>query len=164
MLRLPKSDLSPEQLSAVEAYFQRDLRSVWENSTARISYVAFDLGLQEGLKSTLRTGCLSQGLEPIAKLLNDEKKGLVAVQSRTGQVPVDRMSRLLFITNDGSERFYRQISSLISAHGNRVWAARVDTTSEAMGALLARGPAKAILINDKKALAGFLAALARNLF
>ncbi len=162
MLKLPKSEMSAEQTAAVEAYLQRDVRPIWEAGGA-VSFVAFDPVLQEALKSTLRTGCLSQGLESIAKLLDDEKKGLVAVQSRTGQVPPERMSRLLLVTNDGSERFYRQVASLLSAHVGRLWSLRVETTSESLGILLARGPAKAILINDKKALAGFLTALARNL-
>jgi hypothetical protein len=161
VLKLPKSEMTPEQVGAVEAYLGRDLRPVWDQG-ALVSFVALDGVLQEALKTTLRTGCLSQGLEAIAKVLDDEKKGLSAVQARTGQKPSERMSRLLLISNDGAERFYRQVASLLVAHGNRLWVVRVDVDSELLGQQFARGPAKAFLINDKKALAGFLLALTRR--
>jgi len=165
MLKLPRTALPPAELERVEAYFQADVRPVCEASATLVSYQPFDAAIQESLKITARTGCFTQGLEAIERLLDAEKKGLTEVQKRTGQAPAQRMSRLLFISNDGSERFYRQVGALMVAHGNRIWACRLDGSSEDLGGLLAmrKSPAKALLINDKKALALFLTSLSRLL-
>jgi hypothetical protein len=166
MIKPPRTELPTQALAALEAFFDADLRPICEGVPVRVSYLHLDERLQDCLRGAVRTGCLTQGLESIAKLLDDEKKWLVEVQKRTGQPPAQRMSRLLFLSNDGSERFYRQAASLLGAHGNRLACARLDAPSETLGSLLAgaRGnPAKAVLINDKRALGAFLAAVARHL-
>lgn len=162
MLKLPRTSLSPEEITAVEAFFAADLRPVFEGSSAVISYLPFDMTTRKSFQAVMRTGCFSQGLESIAKVLDDEKKGLTEVQKKTGQPPANRMSRLLFISNDGSERFYKQVSSLLTSHGNRVWCCRVEANAEELGSLLTVASAKAIMINDKKALALYLTTLARD--
>lgn len=158
MLKFPKSPLTPEDEAKIAALFQADVRPLFEGSSTLVSYFTFNAATQEGLRITARTGCLSQGLESIARILDDEKKGLVEVQKRTGQSSGQRMSRLLFLSNDGSERFYRQAASVLTNHGNRVWCLRLDASSEDLGNLVAsrKNPAKAIMINDKKALGLFL--------
>ena len=72
-----------------------------------------------------------------------------------------RMSRLLLISNDGSPRFYREVESLLNKHGDRVWCCRLTATAEELGSLTIKGTAaKALLIEDRKALAVFLGNLA----
>lgn len=165
MLRLPRTNLAPEAITQIEAFIDADLRPIAEANPVLVSHRPLGSELQECLQITLRTGCITQGLETITKVLDDEKKGLVEVQKRTEQVPGQRMSRFLFISNDGSERFYRQVAALLKAHGDRVGCVRLDASSSELGTLLgARGnPAKAALIHDKKALGLFFTELARVL-
>lgn len=165
MLKLPRTELKPEEVAAVESFFAKDVRPVWENSDALVSYLPVEAPLRESLPVVARTGCLTRGLETIAKLLDDEKKGLDLVQQKTGQPAAQRMSRLLLLSNDGSERFYRQVASLLKDHGNRVWTCRLDVSEGEFGRLFlgAETAVKAMLINDKKALASFLGELARRL-
>ncbi len=159
MLKLPRTSLEPHDIAAVESLFQADLRPVFDGSNSLISWLALDERIRNSFNAVARTGCFSRGLELIAKLLDDEKKGLVAVEERVQQPPTQRMSRLLFISNDGSERFYRQVASLLTQHGNRVWACHLDADAEALGRLIGVTSSKALMINDKKALALFLTGL-----
>lgn len=165
MLKLPRTSLEPDQIAAIEAFFTREVRPVWEGSERLVSHVTGEPALLDSMRVVSRTGCTTRGLETIAKFLDDEKNGLLKVQAKTGQPEAQRMSRLLFLSKDGSERFYRQVASLLNAHGNRVWACHVDATDAELGSwILAPGnAAKAVLINDKKALASFLTELARHL-
>jgi hypothetical protein len=165
MLKLPRTTLEPEQLAAVENFFTSDVRPVCMGSEIVASHISLEQNLRDSLRSHARTGCITRGLETIAKFLDDEKKGLVQMQEKTGQPDAQRMSRLLLFSSDGSERFYRQVASLLKAHGNRVWGCRLDVSDEELGALVVGegNPAKALLINDKKALASFLTELSRNL-
>ncbi len=165
MLKLPRTELAPAQIAAVENYFTKDLRLVCEGSETLVSHLLLDQNLRNCLHSSARRGCVTRGLETVTRQLDDEKKGLVHVQEKTGQPDARRMSRLLFFSNDGSERFYRQVSSLLKSHNNRVWACRLDVTDVVLGELVigAGNPTKALLINDKKALAAFLSDLARTL-
>lgn len=162
MLKLPRTELKPEEISKVETYFQSETHKVWEGSSHLVSYFELSPAIKEGFQAIIRTGCFSQGLESIAKLLEDEKKGLDEVQRKTNQPATQRMSRLLFISNDGSERFYRQVASLLTAHGNRLWCCRLNAPSEDLGPLVNTVSAKALMITDKKALALFLTTLARH--
>lgn len=159
MLKLPRTSLEPRDIAAIEALFQADLRPVCEQSNLLISWLPFDERICSAIKVVRRTGCLSRGLELISKELEDEKKGLTAVEERVNQPPAQRMNRLLFVSSDGSERFYRQVSTVLTQHGNRVWCCRLEATAEDLGSLLGVTSVKALMINDKKALALFLTSL-----
>ena len=72
--------------------------------------------LQSALKVVFGTGHLIQGLELITKHMEREAKGLKAVQEKSGQAPAQRLSRLLLLASDGSDRFYRDAASLLHKH------------------------------------------------
>lgn len=165
MLKFPKTTLPPADQKLVEDLFFSSPVPILEGSEILISHWPFDSVVGESLRLTARTGRIAQGLESIAKLLDDEKKGLLHVQTKTAQAPANRMSRLLLISNDGSERFYRQTENLLKKHGERLWCCRLNASSEELGAIATMGgnPAKAVLIDDKKVLVGFIGNLARAL-
>lgn len=164
MLKFPRTELASEELAKLEAYFTADLRPLYPDLDCEVSFLAFTNALQEALKTTARTGHLHQGLESIAKQLETEKIGLDAVAERTAAPVGQRMSRLLLISNDGSERFHHQVAALVVTHGHRLWVAKLEASSEELGALISsRGnPAKAVMIGDKKALALFLMEICRR--
>lgn len=164
MLKFPRTELTAPELAAVEAYLAADVRPLFEGSTALVSHLRFDSIVMESLRVTARSGRLSQGLEAIEDILAAEKKGLAEVQARLAQPAGQRMSRLLLLSNDGSARFYRQVSNLLSQHSDRLWACRLEATAAELGALITvRGnPAKAVLIEDKKVVALFLTELSRR--
>jgi hypothetical protein len=86
---------------------------------------------------------------------------LEAVRLKTGQPPVQRLSRLIILANDGSERFYHDAESLLQRHRDRAWGCVVAARAEELGqAFAAKGqPARAFMIDDRKALSFFLTTL-----
>ena len=75
-----------------------------------------------------------------------------------------RISRLLVLTNDGSERFYRQVASLLERHGPRVVAVRLPVDAETLGeSLFGKGQAaRLVMIEHKAAVGAVLLALAKQ--
>ncbi len=162
MLRLPKDLADNPRKDVIEAWFTASEAPLRDGGAAKASHWQFDERIVAAIKRSCRPGTLVQGLEEIRKTLDRELKGLDELRKKTGREQQPRLSRLLVLANDGSDRFYRDVESLLARHGARTWACVVDASSEALGKALAAkgGPAKALMIADRKALAGFLAALA----
>jgi hypothetical protein len=68
----------------------------------------------------------------------------------------------LLVSNDGAERFYRQVERLVVGHAPRVLACVLDCDSPTLGDLLpgAAGVVKLVLTGHKTAAAAVLRALA----
>jgi hypothetical protein len=114
-----------------------------------------------GLFDARRARRLTRGLEGAETLLAAEDAGL----RKTAASPVDservRISRLLIVSGDGSERFYRQVENLRQRYANRLEVLLLDCDDEALGAA-AFGPdrpARALLIHHKDAVVRFLSLL-----
>lgn len=165
MLKLPKDVAKHPKLPAIEAFFASREQPLREASKVMVTHLTYDDTFRKALREAVRTGHLMQGLEQMTKQLDKEKKGLVTMQTKAGQAPAHRLSRLLILASDGSERFYHDAESLLLRHEDRMWGCLVDATSEELGqAFAAKGqPAKAFLIADRKALGMFLVALAEAL-
>lgn len=72
-----------------------------------------------------------------------------------------RVSRLLVLADDGAERFYRHVETVLRRHGPRVLAVRVEVDAGALGELLF-GPGhlvRLLMIEHKKAVCAVLLAM-----
>ncbi len=165
MLKLPKNVAELPNLAAVETYFAKGSTLISPHHEVRGSQLALDDALTHALKVALGTGHLVQGLELIAKDLDREAKGIKAVQEKSGQAPAGRLSRLIFLANDGSERFLREAAGMLGRHADRAWGCLIKASSDELGRSFTTkgGPAKALMIDDKAALGMFLTALAQKL-
>lgn len=165
-LRMPKDVADHPRLAALEKYFKDTQRPLREGSEVRVSVWPLDEKLRASLQGILHTGHVVQGLESIGELLDREKKGLDAARLKSGQqAPAPRLARLILLSNDGSERFLRDAAAVLSRHVDRAHGALVDVTAEELGKLFTQKgkPAKALLIDDRKALGLFLRTLADSL-
>lgn len=162
MLRLPKDLAENPRKDVIESWFTSSEAPLRDGGKATASHWQFDERIVKAIKRSCRPGTLVQGLEEIQKTLDRELKGLDDLKKKTGQEQQPRLSRLLLLAKDGSERFYRDVEGILARHGARTWACVVEATSEDLGKALSAkgGPAKALMIADRKALAQFLAALA----
>ena len=106
-----------------------------------------------------------QGLEAIGDHLDKELKGLASLREQPGQAQNDRLSRLIVLSNDGSERFYHNVESTLSRHAGRAFACIINASSDELGAAFTKksNPAKALLIDERKALEAFLLVIAESL-
>jgi hypothetical protein len=98
------------------------------------------------------------GLEEIAAKLAAEKKGLEALERKTADSGRDRISRLLLFTDDGAQRFYRNIAGTLTQHAPRLLGCMVMTQGPTLGRVITGKPraVKVILIEHKDAVADIL--------
>ena len=163
-LRLPKlvekDSRSPMLLSGLKNHSQQ----LWSQSELKVPVARLDEHLVTALKDAYIKGQIVRGLEGAERTLAAEERGLRIADQKIGQARGVRVSRLLLLANDGSERFYRQVETLLLRHGHRVLAIRLDTTADKLGNLLF-GPnkvAKSVMLEHKSAVASVLLSLANQ--
>ena len=162
MLKLPKDLLADPRSDAILRLITTDAAPLWEKGTAVVPTLPWTAALTHECKEALSGGLLVQGLEAIEKVLAGEQKGLDAVRDKNPSAsPGVRVSRLLLLANDGSERFYRDCDVILARYGERILGCRFSISGEALGeALFGQGKlARAALIADRKAVTKVLLAL-----
>jgi len=159
-LRLPKS--VEEEIDA--AAFARDLEArselLWKGASYSAAPVLLGASVKQALAAASSAGRVTRGFEGAKRALAGEAKGLRKVDQRTGVVRGARVSRLLVITNDGAERFYRNVESLLRNHSPRVFAIKLNVDEAALGTLLFGDDdvARLVLLEHKEAVAALLLA------
>jgi hypothetical protein len=100
-------------------------------------------------------------LELVEKTLAREARGLSLVDARSGTERGSRVSRLMLLSEDGTERFYRQAERLICMQGSRLLALRLGASSSQLAGVVpqASGVVRALLIEHKDSVARVLLAL-----
>jgi hypothetical protein len=73
------------------------------------------------------------GLEAISDKLAREKKGIDHLREGRGLPSGERVSRLLLISNDGAQRFYRHIENLLQLHAPRLLGCMLNMDGSALG-------------------------------
>lgn len=117
--------------------------------------------IAEALFDARRARRLVRGLEGAEKLLTGEETGLKKAAATRSDADPARISRLLVVSADGSERFYRQVAKLQQRFANRLEVLLLDCDEDELGgAAFGQGRrARALLIHHKDAVMRFLAAL-----
>jgi hypothetical protein len=162
MLKLPK-DLTDHPLhDAIQKALTTNTSLLWERGTHAVATLSLNPKLRQELSRALELDFAIQGLEQIDAELTREQKGLDALKEKTPQAPQSsRISRILLVANDGSERFYRECESLLNHYSQRLLVCRLDIAGEDLGLALTQRPKllRALLVTDRKAAARVLLAL-----
>lgn len=147
-----------------------DLASRWiasrevARSAGRSAYAGGPLtpALATALFESRRARRLVRGLEEIEKALDAQAQGLRAAPARASAGSPDRISRLLVVSEDGSDRFFREISKLIREHGAMLETYVCACDEQALGAaVFGEGSrARALLVDHKEAVVQVLRAIA----
>jgi hypothetical protein len=103
---------------------------LWPGGDLDVARIMMDDPLQKALRLARLQGRIQYGFE------TDENKGIANVRGRGGAPYGDRVSRLLLFSNDGAERFYRHIESLLQAHAPRLLGCLLDIDGIALGSAL----------------------------
>ena len=140
----------------------RRTRIFWQGSKTEVPVCALSPELGEALRNADRAGQVVRGFEGAARRLANEDRGM-GLADRHRDVPRGvRVSRLVLMADDGAERFYRQVETLVRRHGPRLLALRLDVDAEAFGASI-YGPGRRVrllMLDHKEAVSAFLLALA----
>ena len=162
MLKLPKDVLADPRHDAVANLLAAHAGLLWESGRHPVATLPLTAALAAELRGALAGGQACQGLELITDKLESEQKGLDALTRKAPDSPQNaRVSRLLFLADDGSTRFYRDCDALLSKYPQRVLACRLDVPGEALGQALFGAPkmVRSVLVVDKAAAARALLAL-----
>ena len=163
MLKLPKDVVADPRHDALAAKLEASARPLWEQGRVLVPEAAFNEALGAALAEALAEGEACQGLEGAESALAIEQKGLDALRRKApAAAPSPRASRVLFLANDGSTRFYRDAEALLLRHADRLLGCRLAIDGDALGkALLGEARlVRAVLVTDKRAAARALLALA----
>jgi len=157
---LPRAVESDPRAEAVRVALRVAAAPLWPGAAEQAVVVSVSRALRAALEAARVAGQLARGLESVTASLGAEARGLQAA----GMDGVVRISRLVLVSDDGSERFYRQVAGLLRTHGRRVLVLRVRCDAATLGALIDRrgSPAKAIAVTHKAAVAAVLLALAES--
>jgi len=161
MIKLPKAIEADPRHEEVVALLARDQRPVWEKGTLAVSRVSFSPRFEVALKTALNFQQLVFGLEKIDGILETEKKGIDAINEKQGAPSAQRISRLLIVTNDGAERFFRACERTALKHADRLLLIVVDISSNVLEEkLFGNGrEIKALLVSERDTVTKILLSL-----
>jgi Ala-tRNA(Pro) deacylase len=135
-LRLPRMVESDPRGRQLLHILTTQTRPLWQGSELKIFVTALNHKLTSVLLNAVSAGQVVRSLDNAERTLDDEDKGLRLVDRRSDMPRGMRISRLLLLADDGAERFYRQVERLLSRHGHRVLAVRLDVDAYKLGELL----------------------------
>lgn len=136
-------------------------RPIWALSRLRVPAAKMTPEIESILKRANVSGEIIRGLEQAEKKLSEEMRGMRISDRRTGVKRGKRISRLLIISNDGAERFYRHVEALLNAHSPRILAVIMEIDAETLGSMI-YGPgkrARLIMLDHKDVVSDCLLAI-----
>ncbi len=139
---------------------------LWEGGKRTIPVVTLDENLEKTLAFVRRCGSLRVGLEQIQTVLEQEEAGL----TRLAQLSVKKIqsldvgvsiSRLLIISNDGSERFNRHCETLLNLYSHRLLGIKFNVPAGVLGQIFfgREKMVKSLLVNQKDAVLRVLSSI-----
>jgi hypothetical protein len=164
-MRFPRQlevDHDPETIRRV--LMSRTVK-LWTGGNLDVPLIAMSRPLGNALQTAMLRGQIRCGFEGISDKLKNERAGITNVRER-GDAPYgERVSRLILFSNDGAERFYRHIESLLQLHSPRLLGCLLDMDSSALGKLITGKdrPIKLVMAEHKDAVSDVLRAIVVDL-
>ncbi|GAB4280474.1 MAG: hypothetical protein Kow0029_25090 [Candidatus Rifleibacteriota bacterium] len=162
-LKLPKLVESSPEINLIKDILTKSQRKLWNKSKLSVPLIPASEKILRTLQLEHRKGRIIRGYELIDRNLSAEKKGLMIVDDKTAVKRGQRVSRLLIISNDGAERYYRKIENLIFSHFPRVLPVMIDADSHLLGeSFFGEGKAvKVMMLEHKESVSTVLLSLAK---
>jgi hypothetical protein len=160
-VRLPKAVEAEAAGPALHAALRAHARLLWSGGALLVPAAPWSAALAQALSRAQREGHLVRGLEAAEKALEREARGLEMADARSATARGSRVSRLLLVGADGTERFYRQVERLARTHATRLLVLRVDADSGQLASIVphAAGVVRALMLEHKEDVARVLWAL-----
>jgi hypothetical protein len=161
-IRLPKLVERDSRAAELLHILTSNTRPLWSGGEIDVPVVNLGRELAEALRSAHGAGRVVRGLESANKKLAAEERGLSLTDQRTNVVRGARVSRLLLLANDGAERFYRHVETLLRRFQPRVLAVLLAVDAAGLGELLfgPNRPVRLLMIEHKDAVCSVLIAMA----
>ena len=162
VLRLPRLVESDPRGQKILGMLTAHTRLLWPGGDVQVPVAVLNPELEAALRNAYRAGRVVRGLENAEKRLALEERGLSLADRKSAVERGVRVSRLLVLADDGAERFYRKVESLLRRNGTRILAVRLDVGAATLGELLF-GPgrlARLLMLEHKDAVTEVLLAMA----
>jgi hypothetical protein len=135
-IRFPRQLEADDTAEIIRKALMARTVKLWPGGDLDVARIAMDDPLKEALRMARLKGRIQCGFETVFNSLAGENKGIANVRGRGGAPYGDRVSRLLLFSNDGAERFYRHIESLLQAHAPRLLGCLLDIDGIVLGSAL----------------------------
>jgi hypothetical protein len=160
-LRLPRAVEDDPRAADLAHQLALRARPLWARGALDVPCVEVTSAFGTALKSAYSAGRIIRGLEDAQRALANELHGLEHGDRKAGVGRGGRVSRLLVLADDGSERFYRDVEALLHRHAPRILALRLSLGEVALGQLLfgRDQAARLLMVAHKDAVSAVLLAL-----
>lgn len=160
-LKLPRMVESDPRGPLIKELLSHNLKKLWPKAQTEAVFLPAYEKFIRTLQLEHKRGRIIRGFELIERSLEIQAHGLSLVDEKTGGQRGSRVSRLLLISNDGAERFMRNIESLLLDHGDRVLSLVINIDSEKLGQMFfGEGKtAKVMMLEHKESVANALFSL-----
>ena len=162
VLRLPRLVESDPRGPQVLHMLTAHTRLLWKEGEIEVTIATLSSELETALRNAHNAGQAVRGLESAERRLALEERGLRLADKKSSVQRGERVSRLLVLSDDGAERFYRKVESLLRRHGPRVLAILLEVDAATLGELLfGQGRlARLLMLEHKEAISSVLLAMA----
>ena len=163
-MRLPRELEADGTAEAILNVLSARTAPLWSGSDFSVPVISVGDFLRKAIQRANSRGHLRYGLEAISEKLEGDRKGIEHLRDSRGIPAGERISRLLFISNDGSQRFYRHIQHLLQLHASRIIACMLDLDGRALGSIVTgkEKQIKIIMAEHKGAVSELLRELLEN--
>ena len=161
-IRLPRQLEADDTAGTVRRVLMDRTVKLWQGGVLDVPLVAMRDPLKKALVNARLKGQVRCGFEEILARLENEGRGIESVRERKGSPGGDRISRLLLFSDDGAERFYRNVEQLLQAQSSRVLGCLLDIDGNALGRLITgkERVVKLVMAEHKEAVSAILRAIA----
>jgi hypothetical protein len=152
MLKLPKSWEADPHKETLLSLLEGSSRALRADGTIKVPHLPLSAGLKTALAFARRCGKMRGGLENIENLLQREETGFSKLAARGQDTRPTAITRVLILSDDGSDRFYRHCEALITRYEPRILCINLEMSSSALGQTFFGKEAvvKALLIEQKE--------------
>ena len=141
-------------------FLEKNLVPLWSEGKREIPLIEMNDNVLKALAFARRCGSLRVGLEQIQTILQTEETGLVlmkktGLEKKSENLDVGKnISRLILISNDGSERFYRHSETILNRYSHRLLGVKLNVSASVLGNIFygrEDKAVKALFVNRKDA-------------
>jgi hypothetical protein len=133
---LPRKLQSSENEEAIRMALTSRTLKLREEGNLVVPLLTVNSALAGALQTAERRGHLRIGLEAAEEKLSRERQGLLKMQQEQGLVVGKRISRLILVADDGTDRFYRSVEWLAKDHQSRLLVCRLNVPGMEIGRIL----------------------------
>jgi hypothetical protein len=121
---------------AIRTALSARTKKIRTESDFEVPLLTINPALAQTLRTAERRGHLRIGLEVAGENLSKERQGILMMEKKQGLWIGKRISRLILVANDGTERFYRNVEQLAKEHLPRLLVCQLDMPGSEIGRIL----------------------------